>query len=331
MQSIPVSQLIISSDNMRQTIDDNFDDYDNTNLDTLAQSIKSQGLLNPILVRPIENGKFEVYAGHRRLMAIKKLQLKTIDCIVTPIEQKDAKMRSLIENYQRKDNTYEEKIRTFANVYYHCCQEDINQLCQVIGCHPQTVKRYLRLNQLSTWILQLIDSNRRLTLKNADLLVDIPTKLCEKLMTEILNSDLSSRESELVIKLFQQNSDVDQIGQYIKQVILESANKRTKNKEDKTKDDKDKNREGGDKDDGSGSGSDVDFDVNDESDEPEKKTKQEKEKTSPDSELQTDKVSKKYPWIYDPSDKKKKAVQIPENYIETVWKLLARLNKGETF
>ena len=69
MQTIDINQIALSKQNMRQNIKDGEDE--DTDVATLAQSIKSQGLLNPILVRPISQNRYEVYAGHRRLLAAK--------------------------------------------------------------------------------------------------------------------------------------------------------------------------------------------------------------------------------------------------------------------
>ena len=144
MKNIKLDQISLSVQNMRQTITDNGDD---TDVSTLSQSIQSQGLLNPILVRPLPNDRYEVYAGHRRLLATRQLKWESIPCLVSDINDGDAKVRSLIENYQRLDNTYEEKIRTFADICKNVCNNDVKQFCQTVGSKPATVKRNIKIGR----------------------------------------------------------------------------------------------------------------------------------------------------------------------------------------
>lgn len=75
---------------------------DNEKMDELVQSIKEQGLIVPIKVRPIPNG-FEVVYGHRRLHACKELGLAEIECIVEGVDDNDQLIQALIENVIRED------------------------------------------------------------------------------------------------------------------------------------------------------------------------------------------------------------------------------------
>ena len=71
-------------------------------LEDLMASIKERGVLEPILVRPVE-GRYEIIAGERRFIASKKLGIKDIPCIEMNVEDSEAMEISLIENIQRKD------------------------------------------------------------------------------------------------------------------------------------------------------------------------------------------------------------------------------------
>jgi len=75
---------------------------DNEKMDELVQSIKEQGLIVPIKVRPIPNG-FEVVYGHRRLHACKELGLAEIECIVEGVDDRNHLIQALTENVVRED------------------------------------------------------------------------------------------------------------------------------------------------------------------------------------------------------------------------------------
>ena len=80
-------------------------------LSELAESIKQQGVISPIIVRRTANGRYEIIAGERRFRASKIAGRKTIPAIVRTVEDKDALAMALIENMQREDlNAMEEAL-----------------------------------------------------------------------------------------------------------------------------------------------------------------------------------------------------------------------------
>ena len=76
---------------------------DPASLEELAQSIREQGLISPILVRPIGEGKYEIIAGERRFRASKLAGLKKVPVIIRKISDEKALAWALIENIQRED------------------------------------------------------------------------------------------------------------------------------------------------------------------------------------------------------------------------------------
>jgi ParB family chromosome partitioning protein len=80
----------------------------------LAQSIETLGLINPITVKPVENGFYEVVTGHRRYEAVKRLGLPHIECLVSgEISEKDLMLIQVAENVQRKDMSALELVEVF--------------------------------------------------------------------------------------------------------------------------------------------------------------------------------------------------------------------------
>ena len=85
-----------------------------TSIQELADSIERNGLINPIMVKPIGSGKYEVIAGHRRFEAVKRLGLPHIECNVTDeTSERDLMLAQIAENVQRKDMSALELVECF--------------------------------------------------------------------------------------------------------------------------------------------------------------------------------------------------------------------------
>jgi len=348
IQLIPREQLVLSKQNMRQSPVKVSESDADTDLTTLANSIRAQGMLNPILVRPVVPGDslqiYEVYAGRRRLAAAHHLNWERVPCIVSTISDLEAKVQSLVENYQRKENTYKEKVRTFSELYHqvegvdpaglsvgNACNFNDNSritlICQTVGAKSKTIKRYLKLSVLDDSILDLLDLRENgMTLKNAELLTRIEQREHRSLLVKAcLESKLSSGETEVAIRLFFANQDPEKLDEYISVTIDRCAKDRQKkignnldepNSNDEHKDDEDDQ--------------DVDEqDGRDEQDDPEAKeheTNEEKVEAKDPTEEVSERVSKKKPWLYDPSDKLKIPKQIDDKHLEVFWKLYEQVN-----
>lgn len=78
-------------------------------LEELSASIQSQGIIQPIVVRPLNTGGYEIIAGERRWRAAKQAGLKQVPCLIKPVDDRAAIAMALIENIQREDlNAIEE-------------------------------------------------------------------------------------------------------------------------------------------------------------------------------------------------------------------------------
>ncbi|MCJ7581039.1 MAG: ParB/RepB/Spo0J family partition protein [Candidatus Aminicenantes bacterium] len=122
-------------------------------LTDLMASIKEKGVLEPILVRPID-GKYEIIAGERRFRASKKAGLKEIPCIEMDVKESEAMEISLIENVQRKDlDAFEEAdgLRALAEIYGFSHQ----QVADKIGKSRSTITEIMNLSKIPYEIRQL--------------------------------------------------------------------------------------------------------------------------------------------------------------------------------
>jgi ParB family chromosome partitioning protein len=95
---LPINKVRPSSNSLRLSVDEDY-------ITELAQSMESNGQLQPILVRSIQSGDYEIVAGEQRYLATKRTGLTTILCIIKNMNDREAFEASLIENVQRKDLT----------------------------------------------------------------------------------------------------------------------------------------------------------------------------------------------------------------------------------
>lgn len=142
---IEISAIGVSSLNTRKDIDSGTED---ASLMDLANSIREQGLLMPIIVRPVPGGKYDVIAGQRRLLACRLLGLQTISATVRDdLDETEATVVSLIENVQRADLNPIDKARAYSAIYDK--HQDVKRVAKETGVTVPTVRRYLALLSLS--------------------------------------------------------------------------------------------------------------------------------------------------------------------------------------
>ena len=149
---------------------------DNEEMDQLVWSILTQGLLTPLVVRPLDNGEYEVISGHRRLHACRKAGIETVPALIYSIDR-DAAAIALVDS-----NLHREHILPSEKAYaYKLKLEAMNRQgqrtdltsTQVVsklrtseiigesgGDSRETVRRYIRLTELIPEILQMVDNSR---------------------------------------------------------------------------------------------------------------------------------------------------------------------------
>ncbi|KPU26443.1 plasmid stablization protein ParB [Caloranaerobacter sp. TR13] len=167
-------------------------------LNELAESLKVHGLIQPIIVRKIDDG-YELVAGERRWRAAKIAGLKEIPCIVRDFESRKSAEIALVENIQREDlNPIEEAIaykRLMEN--YNLTQEEIST---IVGKSRPYVANTLRLLNLSQEVISFILEGK-LTSGHGRALLQIDDLNKQiKLAKEIIEKRLSVREAEKLVK-----------------------------------------------------------------------------------------------------------------------------------
>ncbi len=133
--------------------------FDQAALEELAASIKAQGLIQPVLVRPLrEPGKYEIVAGERRWRASTMAGLRSIDCIVRQMDDYESMAIALIENLQREDLNPMEEARALGQIKTHF-EITQDELADKIGKSRPAVTNSLRLLRLPDSVQQMLESN----------------------------------------------------------------------------------------------------------------------------------------------------------------------------
>lgn len=176
-------------------------DFDEAALEELAQSIKAFGLIQPITVRPIENGKYQLISGERRLRASKLAGLTEIPAFVRTVDDLLSIQMALVENIQREDLNAIEIAVSYKRLLDECnlSQEDLSTK---VGKNKTTIINYLRLLKLSENV-QIAVRDNKISMGHARSIVGIDNmELQDKMLSEILANGLSVRQTEVLAKKY---------------------------------------------------------------------------------------------------------------------------------
>ena len=171
--------------------------FDKTALYELAESIKTHGIIQPIVVSKSGN-KFMIIAGERRFRASKLAEQKTIPAIIKDYDDKKIKEIAIIENLQRENLNPIEAANAMKKLMeeYSLTQEE---LAERLGKSRSSVANTLRLLTLSQTVIQLVEKGS-LSQGHARALVTLPKREQEKLALKTVEKGLSVREVEKLVK-----------------------------------------------------------------------------------------------------------------------------------
>lgn len=171
-------------------------DFDPEKLDELARSIRANGVIQPILVRPSPDGAgYQVIAGERRFLAAKQAGRRTIPAIVRNASRKEMLGFALVENLQREDLNPMDEARAYQRMAaeFDLTQE---QIAGHVGKNRATVANALRLLNLPLSVQELV-SRGTLSTGHARCLLSVPSAVeQESLAQAILKRGLSVRQAE---------------------------------------------------------------------------------------------------------------------------------------
>ena len=172
--------------------------FDEASLEELTNSIKSRGIIQPIIVRPSSANKYEIIAGERRWLAAQRAGLHQVPVVVVEADDKKALEFGIVENVQRHDlNSIEE-----AEGYKRLIDEfnyDQEQVAKFIGKSRSHITNSLRLLTLSNFITDLIKTNK-ITPGHAKILVGLENS--DQIVKKIIKKNLSVRQTENLVRLY---------------------------------------------------------------------------------------------------------------------------------
>lgn len=173
--------------------------FDYNELEGLACSIRANGLLQPINVRTLENGEFELISGERRLRAARMIGMTKIPCIVMNVSDQQSALFALIENVQRENLDFFEEAVAIERLMtdYGLSQDEISEK---LGKAPSTLSNKLRLLRLSDEIRDKI-SYAGLSERHARALLTLPDNTTRKRVLDIvIERHLTVAETERLIQ-----------------------------------------------------------------------------------------------------------------------------------
>ncbi len=175
--------------------------FDEEALRELAESIKTYGLIQPITVRPIANGKYQLISGERRLRACKLAGLQEIPTYVRTVDEMQSIQMALVENIQREDLNALEIALSYQRLVdeFGFSQEEVSDK---VGKNRTTVTNYLRLLKLSL-PAQIAVRDNVISMGHARALVTLENeKLQEKVLKQVIDNGLSVRQTESLVKKY---------------------------------------------------------------------------------------------------------------------------------
>jgi ParB family chromosome partitioning protein len=176
------------------------------NIEELMESIRTKGVLEPILVRA-KGDRFEIIAGERRYVASKNLGLKEIPCIEMDVEEQEAMEISLIENLQRKDlDIFEEAdgLKALMNLYGYSHQE----IAEKIGKARSTITEIISVSRIP---LNLREKLKKAGINSRSTIIEIAKIEDEenmaKLVDQIIERRLTRTDTRDLTRLFKEKEE----------------------------------------------------------------------------------------------------------------------------
>ena len=169
----------IKTDDIESFPEHPFKIYDNEEMDLMVESVLDHGLIHPVIVRPLPNGKYQMISGHRRKHAYEKAGIKSIPAIVKNLSDDDATILMVDSNMQREEILPSERAFAYkmkldamkhqgkrtdlTSVHNEQKLESgvsIDILADDVGESRSKIRRYIRLTYLIPELLQMVDENK---------------------------------------------------------------------------------------------------------------------------------------------------------------------------
>ncbi|TGG91473.1 ParB/RepB/Spo0J family partition protein [Natronospirillum operosum] len=167
-------------------------------LEELAASIRSQGIIEPIVVRPITSSRFEIIAGERRWRAARMAGLEHIPAVIRSVSDEDAIAMALIENIQREDLNPVEEATALMRLQkeFDLTQQEV---ADIVGKNRATVANLLRLLNLSPEVRRMLEQGD-LEMGHARALLSLSGDTQDSTAREVVARALNVRQTEQLVR-----------------------------------------------------------------------------------------------------------------------------------
>lgn len=188
---LPISQVESCSSQPRKSFDEN-------TLNDLADSIRRHGIIQPLTVRKLASGYYQIIAGERRWRAARMAGLDEVPVVVIEADDRKAAELAMIENLQREDLNPMEEAAGFQSLVqsYHMTQEEA---AEAVGKSRSAVTNALRLLTLSPAVKVLVEDGS-LSAGHARALLPLSPELQESAARSVITGGLSVRQTEALAK-----------------------------------------------------------------------------------------------------------------------------------
>ncbi|HEY6401989.1 MAG TPA: ParB/RepB/Spo0J family partition protein [Blastocatellia bacterium] len=170
-------------------------------LEELAQSIKANGLVQPVLLRRSANGRYQIVAGERRWRAAQRAGLRKVHAVVRNIPDSKLLELALIENIQREELNPIEEASAYQRLIHNLGLTQ-DEVAQQVGKDRSSIANYLRLLKLPEDVQRMLEDDL-ISMGHARALLGLDTKdQIRRLATEVAEKKLSVRQTEQAVKRF---------------------------------------------------------------------------------------------------------------------------------
>jgi len=198
MNAIPLGQIEVNPFQPRT-------DFDQESLKELADSIRTQGIIQPVTVRQLSPGKYQLIAGERRLQAARMAGLKEIPSFIRTANDQEMLEMALIENIQREDLNAIEIALSYQRLLSECNLKQ-EELGDRVGKNRTTITNYLRLLKLPPDI-QIGIRDKKISMGHARALINIENIDAQlSIYRKIIKEELSVRQVEAMARAIGNNA-----------------------------------------------------------------------------------------------------------------------------
>lgn len=205
-------------------------EFDPKALDELKKSILQNGLIQPITIRRLEEGKYELISGERRLRACKDIGFKEVPAYIIKVETKEAMLAlSLIENIQREKLNAIEVAQAYKRLLDECSLSH-EEIAERVGKDRTTITNSIRLLKLPTEVKQSL-AREEISMGHARALINLPN---DEIKLQVLNlikkKNLSVRKVETLVKKYLSDTTAETVKKKKKEELDEISNNEVENK-----------------------------------------------------------------------------------------------------